>query len=69
MRLASPVTQSEDRLTRSVAVGALQVFYALVEAFGAVECDFLVGGVGGVEAGGWVRFLEGGMMERKVVVA
>lgn len=52
------------KITRSVAEGALRVFYALVEEYGAVECDFLVGdeeeGGGGGKAEFQVRFLDGG---------
>lgn len=60
MRTASPRSKGQDWLTRAVAVGALQVFYALVEEFGATECDFVVGGEGEVKASFWVRFLDMG---------
>lgn len=60
MHLASPSTQGEEGLTAPVAACALQDFYALVAARGAVECDFVVKGEGGVTARFWVRFWDAG---------
>lgn len=61
MRLASPSPPlpSDDYLTPSVAIAALEAFCALVDAFGGEECDFEVGGGGGeVKARYWVRWVD-----------
>lgn len=52
-----------DRLTRSVAMGALRVFHTLVQEYGGVECDFAIGDREGegeevVKARFEVRFLD-----------
>lgn len=60
MRIPTPRKKGEGWLTRSVALGALQVFNALVEEFGAQECDFVVGGRGEVKATFSVRFFDAG---------
>lgn len=45
-------------MTMPLVIGALQVFYALVEEFGPQECDFVVGSGGDIKGSFWVRFLD-----------
>jgi len=57
MRLATP-KRGGEWMTMPLVIGALQVFYALVEEFGPQECDFVVGSGGDIKGSFWVRFLD-----------
>lgn len=48
-------------MSMNLVIGALQIFNAVVEEFGAQECDFIVGSAGDVKGTFWVRFLDKGV--------
>ncbi len=57
MRLTTPKSGGKW-MTMELAIGALQVLNALIEEYGAQECDFVVGSEGDIKGSFWVRFMS-----------